>query len=225
MKNIDSMRDDAYQQIKYKIIHFEFMPGQKISEKTLSTEFHLGRTPVREALIRIEREGLIQVIPQSGTYITPIDMSEAEEGRFVRECIEPKIMMNAAVSITPASVAFLRNNLERQRITAENSQPDAFFDLDQSFHHEFYHTIGKDLAWDWLQINNTQLNRYRRLRLKELELDWNTLLNQHRQIFKSLMDKRLDDLNYFMAEHLHLMLVEKQKVLDAYPDYFVGYEK
>ena len=69
-----NIRDDAYNQIKYNIIHFHYLPQQKVSEKMISTSLKLGRTPVREAIIRIEREGLIEVIPQSGTYITTIDM-------------------------------------------------------------------------------------------------------------------------------------------------------
>ncbi|MCZ3393885.1 GntR family transcriptional regulator, partial [Enterococcus faecium] len=118
---MDNMRDNAYNQIKYRIIHFEYVPKQKISEKTISTELNLGRTPVREALIRIEREGLIEVVPQSGTYITQIDMRAAIEGRFVRECIEPNIMVNAVTNISEESLNALKQNLEHQLTSAQNS--------------------------------------------------------------------------------------------------------
>ena len=217
---MDNMRNDAYNQIKYKIIHFDYVPGQKISEKTISTELDLGRTPVREALIRIEREGLIEVIPQSGTYITKIDMKTAEEGRFIRECIEPKIMTEAALRIDDGTMELLRQNLDEQDQTANNQEPDAFFDLDQTFHHSFYNVVGRDSVWQWLQINNTQLNRFRRLRLKQLTLDWDMLATQHKQIYTAIQSKNVDDLLYLVGQHLHLMLDEKQQVLDAYSDYF-----
>ncbi|KRK48308.1 FCD domain-containing protein [Secundilactobacillus kimchicus] len=217
---MDNMRNDAYNQIKYKIIHFDYVPGQKISEKTISTELDLGRTPVREALIRIEREGLIEVIPQSGTYITKIDMKAAEEGRFIRECIEPKIMTEAALRIDDGTMELLRQNLDEQDQTANNQEPDAFFDLDQTFHHSFYNVVGRDSVWQWLQINNTQLNRFRRLRLKQLTLDWDMLATQHKQIYTAIQSKNVDDLLYLVGQHLHLMLDEKQQVLDAYSDYF-----
>lgn len=216
----DNMRNDAYNQIKYRIIHFEYVPGQKISEKTISTELDLGRTPVREALIRIEREELIEVIPQSGTYITKIDLQEAQDGRYVRESIEPRIMLQAATMMTDEACKKIQANLNEQQKTAVANEPDDFFDLDQDFHHAFYSLTGKDTVWQWLQMNNTQLNRFRRLRLKEAELDWDTLLKQHQRIYEAVLNKDIDNINYLMMEHLHLMLEEKSKVLGAYPDYF-----
>ncbi|MCT3392628.1 GntR family transcriptional regulator [Lentilactobacillus hilgardii] len=222
---MDNMRSDAYNEIKYRIIHFDYIPGQKISEKTISSELDLGRTPVREAIIRIEREGLIEVIPQSGTYITRIDMADAKDARFVRNCIEPSIMVDAAVKMTDNAKNVLEDNLRAQTKTAMNNEPDNFFDLDQDFHHEFYKIVHKDTVWQWLQINNTQLNRFRRLRLKESELNWSTLLDQHQRIFDAVLNQNIDDLTFLVTQHLHLMLLEKQKVLNAYPDYFKNYEE
>lgn len=222
---MDNMRSDAYNEIKYKIIHFDYIPGQKISEKTISQELDLGRTPVREAIIRIEREGLIEVIPQSGTYITRIDMADAKDARFVRSHIEPSIMVDAAIKMTPEAKQALEDNLRSQAKTAMNNEPDNFFDLDQDFHHEFYKVVNKDTVWNWLQINNTQLNRFRRLRLKESELNWSTLIDQHQQIYNAVLDQDIDNLNFLVTQHLHLMLLEKQKVLDAYPDYFKNYQE
>lgn len=222
---MDNMRSDAYNEIKYKIIHFDYIPGQKISEKTIFQELDLGRTPVREAIIRIEREGLIEVIPQSGTYITRIDMADAKDARFVRSHIEPSIMVDAAIKMTPEAKQALEDNLRSQAKTAMNNEPDNFFDLDQDFHHEFYKVVNKDTVWNWLQINNTQLNRFRRLRLKESELNWSTLLDQHQQIYNAVLDQDIDNLNFLVTQHLHLMLLEKQKVLDAYPDYFKNYQE
>lgn len=217
---MDNLRNDAYNQIKYQIIHFDYVPGQKISEKTLSTKLSLGRTPVREALIRIEREGLIEVIPQSGTYITKIDLKIAEEGRFVRECIEPQIMTTVITQANPQLLQKLRTNLSDQAQSTVAMNPDAFFDLDQAFHHEFYKAAHKDLVWQWLLGNNTQLNRFRRLRLKKLDLDWQKLLQQHQQIFDAVVAHDLDELNFLVRQHLHLMLEEKQRVVEGYPDYF-----
>ncbi len=147
-------------------------------------------------------------------------MADAKNARFVRNCIEPKIMVDAAVNISSDDIAKIQKNLDQQQQTASRSEPDNFFDLDQDFHHAFYSVVGKDTVWNWLQINNTQLNRFRRLRLKESELDWDTLTNQHEAIFRAVKSKDIDDLSFLVTQHLHLMLLEKQKVVNAYPDYF-----
>ncbi|MGV7864248.1 GntR family transcriptional regulator, partial [Mycobacterium kansasii] len=83
---------EAYNEIRYRIMHNKYTPGQKVSEKVISDELGIGRTPVREAIIRIERDGLIDVIPQSGTYISKIDMNTANNARFVRQIMEGEIM-------------------------------------------------------------------------------------------------------------------------------------
>lgn len=217
---MDNLQTDAYNQIKYKIVHFDYIPGQKISEKTISTNLGLGRTPVREALIRIEREGLIEVIPQSGTYITKINLNTAQEGRFVRECIEPEVMAEASVRLDDNLINQIKFNLQQQKLTASQMDPDGFFDLDQEFHKLFYTITDHKLVWDWMEINNTQLNRFRRLRLKQSHLDWRTLLNQHNQIFEVMASRDLSDLKYVMSHHLHLMLEEQDMVVGMYPDYF-----
>lgn len=215
-----NIRDDAYNQIKYKIIHFHYLPGQKISEKMISTSLDLGRTPVREALIRIEREGLIEVVPQSGTYVTIINMEAAKSGRFVRECIEPNVMMEAMTHMSQDHLLNLMKNIAEQEETVRLAQTDRFFDLDQAFHCDFYKTANRQDVWDWLQLNNIQLNRFRRLRLKVPGLNWKTLLDQHHQILKAIRKQDVDNLSYLIHSHLHLMLLEKDAVAQHFPAYF-----
>ena len=196
------------------------LPRQKVSEKSIAASLNLGRTPVREALIRIEREGLIEVVPQSGTYIATIDMNIAKEGRFVRECIEPQVMMEALAKHSSAQFETLRQNLNAQKKAAKADQTDLFFDLDQKFHQTFYQIADRSQIWDWLQLNNLQLNRFRRLRLKVPGLDWQTLLAQHEQIIAAFSDCNIDDLNYLIRSHLHLVLDEQQRVIERFPNYF-----
>lgn len=215
-----NIRQDAYDQIKYNIVHFHYLPRQKVSEKSIAASLNLGRTPVREALIRIEREGLIEVVPQSGTYIATIDMNIAKEGRFVRECIEPQVMMEALAKHSSAQFETLRQNLNAQKKAAKADQTDLFFDLDQKFHQTFYQIADRSQIWEWLQLNNLQLNRFRRLRLKVPGLDWQTLLAQHEQIVAAFNDYNIDDLNYLIRSHLHLVLDEQQRVIERFPNYF-----
>lgn len=168
----------------------------------------------------MEREGLINVVPQSGTYIATIDMNIAKEGRFVRECIEPQVMMEALAKHSSAQFETLRQNLNAQKKAAKADQTDLFFDLDQKFHQTFYQIADRSQIWDWLQLNNLQLNRFRRLRLKVPGLDWQTLLAQHEQIIAAFSDCNIDDLNYLIRSHLHLVLDEQQRVIERFPNYF-----
>ena len=72
----NDLTGQAYDLILKKIIDAEYEPGQKISEKKIEEDLQIGRTPVREALLQLRQESLINVIPQSGTYISKIDLKD-----------------------------------------------------------------------------------------------------------------------------------------------------
>ena len=91
-----NLQNQAYNQITGKILRNEYRPGQKISQKNIEIDLQLGRTPVREALLRLRRDGLIYSIPQSGTFVTKIDLDAAINARFIRENLEAKIVSEAA---------------------------------------------------------------------------------------------------------------------------------
>lgn len=92
-----NLQNQAYKQITGKILRNEYRPGQKkFHKKNIEIDLQLGRTPVREALLRLRRDGLIYSIPQSGTFVTKIDLDAAINARFIRENLEAKIVSEAA---------------------------------------------------------------------------------------------------------------------------------
>lgn len=219
---LKNMRSEAYKKLRYRIMHNKYTPGQKISEKMISEELGIGRTPVREAVIRVERDGLIEVIPQSGTYVSRIDMAMANSARFVRQVIEVEIMLEATSKMTSEWTAKLQQNLADQVAVAQEGDPDAFFDLDEAFHKTFYQVAGREEIWNWLQTINMQLNRFRWMRLKVTNLDWQTLLDQHQGILDAVSRRELDDVRYSITKHLRLMLSERKYLLNKFPDYFTN---
>lgn len=222
MEETNNMRSEAYNEIRYRIMHNKYVPGQKVSEKTISEELGIGRTPVREAIIRIERDGLIDVIPQSGTYISQIDMLAASNARYVRQILEVEIMMEATAKMTEWDYAALEENLSDQARVQRLKDPDAFFDANEEFHKLFYKAAGREAVWDWLQTVNMQLNRFRWIRLEVTDLNWDTLLDQHRQILSAVHERRIDDVRFDITAHLRLMLSEKKYLLERFPDYFIN---
>ena len=217
-----NMRNEAYSELRYRIMHNKFIPGQKISEKTISEELGIGRTPVREAIIRIERDGLIDVIPQSGTYISQIDMEKAKDARFVRQNVEVEIMLEATAKMTDAAYHEQKVNLREQAVAIQKEDPDTFFDLDEAFHHEFYTIAGRDNIWDWLQTVNMQLNRFRWIRLKVNTLNWQTIIQQHENLLDVVYRRDLEDVRFQTTAHLRLMLQERKYLLDKFPGYFMN---
>lgn len=216
----NNLQTQAYEIIKNKILRADYIPGQKISEKEIEADVEIGRTPVREALIHLRRDGLIDVIPQSGTYISLIDMHAATDARFVRENIEKEVVREASNHISPLISDSFSQILRQQKLQIERQNVAAFFDTDEAFHRKFYEITDKVLVWDWLQIVNIHLNRFRWLRLKINELDWDMLTDQHQQILNAVKNHNIDKAGFLASQHLHLMLEEQQTLLATFPEYF-----
>lgn len=78
-------QESAYRKLKEKIIYLDFDPGQKIKEKEIREELEIGRTPLREIFIKLEEEGLVQMVPNSGTYITEVSFQSLRDVFEVRQ--------------------------------------------------------------------------------------------------------------------------------------------
>ncbi|KRL61428.1 GntR family transcriptional regulator [Latilactobacillus fuchuensis] len=224
MQNIPTtnMQTTAYDLILQKILLADYIPGQKISENMITADIQLGRTPVREALIHLKKDKLIEVIPQSGTYVSRIDLVSAKNARFVRENIEKEVVKEATQHHSEAVVTRLTEIIQLQQHYLQENDAVHFFAMDDEFHRAFYEAINKTQVWDWLQILNTQLTRFRWLRLKISDLKWQTLIDQHSAILKAIetQDSRLA--TKLVVDHLHLMLEEQQRLITVFPDYFIN---
>ena len=215
-----NLQSQAYKQIIGKILRNEYIPGQKISQKSIEKDLQLGRTPVREALLRLRRDGLIYTIPQSGTFVTKIDLDAAINARFIRENLERKIVYEAANTEDNLLLSQARDAIALQEKYAANGEYNKFFEADEEFHKTFYLTTNHAQVWDWLQTINTQFNRFRWLRLAISELPWNTLIEQHKEILDAVENHEPERADAAVAKHLHLMFEEEMTVLTSFPEYF-----
>lgn len=217
---IDSLQAQAYHSIRRKIIYADLKPGQKISEKELELLLKIGRTPIREALIQLGQQDLVYTIPQSGTYISKINLSSAENARFIREILERKVMVECCAKMTNQTKTILSTILEQEQKAVENKNERDFFQTDNLFHETCFEIANRQKVWSWIDDHNTNLERYRWLRVTVEGLDWNTIMNQHYRLFDALVEKDTEQVDFLTATHLHMMPNEQDSVVKHYPDYF-----
>lgn len=227
MYNIQTqnLTSQAYDILINKIVTATYQPGQKISEKKIEEDINIGRTPVREALLRLRQEGLINVIPQSGTYISKIDMKEVLDARFVRSSVEERIMRTAAaINLTPTQVAHFKRILANQKLIMHEDNFPQFLTSDDEFHRYFYEVTGHLRIWQWLKKINIQFDRFRFLRLKVEGLSWNELIEEHRALLQAVINKDINEVERLTANHMHLMLKEEGSLINTFPNYFINYQ-
>src|SRR3954463_12377640 len=85
-----------YSQLRHEIVMLHLRPGARLSENELAARFGTSRAPVREALIRLVEDGLIEVRPQRGSFVSRISLKAVERARFVREALEAAIVRRGA---------------------------------------------------------------------------------------------------------------------------------
>ncbi len=215
-----STRDEVYAALREDILSLKLPPGTPLSENEASQRFEVSRTPVRESLMKLAQEGLVQVLPQRGTFVSLIDTSLVEEARFMREHLECAVVELACTDFDDQSYRELISNLDRQRGSIERVDLEGMFQLDQEFHELLFKGTGKSHTWGALGQLTVHLNRSRRLRLVD-DHNWGHLYEQHRQIAEAISAKDSSHAKALMKNHLNLNVADQALLKEKYPQYFI----
>ena len=223
------MADTSYQTYAYKriwsdIIFCRLAPGQKLSAKALEADLEVGRTPIRESLVRLAELGLVYTVPQSGTYVSKINMDAAENARFIREHLERSVAVACCSCIDDEGRARLSECISQEEDSLCEHDAEAFFTLDNRFHEILFDIAGRSQVWRWIRVCDIDLERYRWLRTQVDELEWEIIMDQHRLIYKAICRGDTEEASYISVAHMHLMITEQDAVLATFPDYFLAHE-
>ena len=215
-----SYQDYAYDQLREAIVFCRLAPGQKLSAKTLEEMLNVGRTPIRESLVRLSELKLVYTVPQSGTYVSKIDMRTAENARFMREHLERSVTIKCCSCIDEAGKEMLRDVISREEDSVCAHDAEDFFTLDNLFHKTLFQIAGRAQVWEWINTCDIDLDRYRWLRTQVDTLEWDVIMDQHRQIYQAVCDGDTDAAGYISAAHMHLMITERETVCSRFAEYF-----
>ncbi|MGO4373767.1 GntR family transcriptional regulator [Paenibacillus sp. 2TAB19] len=214
-----STRDAVYLKLREQIMKLELPPGTPLSENETSTLFQVSRTPVRESFLRLAQEGLVQVLPQRGTFVSLIDTELVEEGRFMREQLERSVIRLACDYFPEASLAQLELNLQQQKDCMARQQDKDMFELDEAFHRILFEGCRKSNIWGVVGQMNIHLNRSRMLRLAD-DHHWEHLYDQHERMAQAIREHDADKAEQLMKEHLSLNITDQALLKQKYPNYY-----
>lgn len=215
-----STRDAVYMQLKEQILKLELVPGTPLSENETSLLFNVSRTPVRESFLRLAQEGLVQVLPQRGTFVSLIDTALVEEARFMREQLEKAVIRLACSDFPEAFLALLEENLSNQQECIPKKDDKSMFELDEHFHRILFEGCSKSNTWSLMQQMNAHLNRSRMLRLVD-DHNWEHLYEQHRRMANAIKLHDSAAAERIMSEHLALNIADQALLKEKYPNYYI----
>lgn len=204
---IDPRRPIAAQvhaRLKQAILTLDLAPDESLSEKELSLKFGVSRTPVREAFIKLADEGLVDILPQRGTYVAPIRLRDVLEAQFIRETLEVAVVRQVTTKADDEVLARLDEAIARQGRAINAGRLDSFMVLDDEFHHMFSDIADLPRGWKVIQSVKSQLDRVRYLSLPG-ENHAELLYRQHREIVEAIRSGDPEKAATSMQSHLRLV--------------------
>lgn len=165
---LDRSRHAAPQVVEYlreRIISLDLPPGAVLSRSDLAAQFGVSQTPVRDALMRLEEEGLVEVFAQHKTVVSRIDIRSARQAHFLRRSIEIEVVRSLAEARDGVLIRRLRDTVARQQELLDAEDYPEFVRTDQAFHRQMYEAAGVPDLWHTVRRHSVHIDRLRRLHL------------------------------------------------------------
>jgi DNA-binding GntR family transcriptional regulator len=214
-----NVQDSVYSSLRKSIINLNLAPGTAVSEKEISLKFEVSRTPVREAFIRLSREGLVKVIPQRETLVSLIDLGRVEQELFLRESLEMAVLGPFIKRYLPEHIAGMEKIVEAQTAAFDRNEYINFMNFDDQYHQVFFEVAGYQLGWEVLE---SMCGHYHRVRLLTVWLNGiaQNIVNQHVELLSSVKKKDLRESRLRLGRHLNKLHTEEKMLREKFPGYF-----
>ncbi|MGN7286642.1 GntR family transcriptional regulator [Shouchella rhizosphaerae] len=196
------LKDVAYEKIKEKILEEHYEPGQFLSERTLIDELGMSKTPIKNALVRLESEGFVTVSSKQGIIVVDISIERINDIYNLRIALETFNCQEIYKRITDDQINELEENVEATKVAAANKDVKAFATLDHEFHLAISEFAGNS------EITKILLNyqdHLRRITLRHLRKDPDRVkkfYTEHVDILNALKIKN-DNCSDLMKKHLY----------------------
>lgn len=217
--------DGVYEQLKEQILHLELPPGSTISEIDTAEKYSISRTPVRDAFKRLEREGLLEIRPHIGTFISLIDLNAVSDVLYTREVLEYAVLSDLSRMYDKSQDLRIRLLLQQQKTLLESDMDiqelsRAFIKLDNEFHSALFEAAGKKNITHFLSAINCQYERFRTFINYSGKDDIRKLYVAHIQIWEHVTNKDLDALKDCLNHHLYDGFSSSSDIVSKFPEYF-----
>jgi GntR family transcriptional regulator, rspAB operon transcriptional repressor len=209
-----------FEALREAIVSMELPPGVPLAEKTLTLRFGVSRTPLREALIRLAEIGLVDVFPQSGTFVSRIAVAAIPEALAIRQALERATVERAAATASDGDVAKLDDILARQRFFAGRRDMRSFHESDEAFHEAIAGVAGYPGAWRILKQVKVQIDRARRLTLPTPGR-MHKVVGEHLIIRNAIARRDEASASAAMREHLNAVIPDVERLRRQNPNFFV----
>lgn len=214
-----SISQQVYETLREKIILLELKPGQNLSRAEIAESYGVSQTPVRDAMLRLEEEGLLVVFPQSKTEVARIDVDQARETQFLRMSLEIEISKQLALSDQDEAIEEAQVILRRQKSAYDAADLVYFEELDRAFHFALFKAARMETLWSLISERSGQIDRLRTLNLPDAGKA-NEVIEAHSAIIAAIKDHDAERAEKNVRIHLSGTLGQLSQIMARNPEYF-----
>lgn len=215
-----SAASQVYEHLRELIVTLALEPGTSLSRTQVADAFDLSPMPVRDALSRLEKEGLVEIFPQHLTRVRGIDLDSARQIHVLRLSVELEIVHGLAETRDPEIARLLRAAVTKQRACLEAEDLSGFIMFDQEFHKTQYEAAQLMSVWDMIRSASGNLDRLRRLHVP-VNGKAESVLEQHAGIANAIAEGDAAGAQAWVRKHLSGTLAELGNLRERYPDYML----
>jgi DNA-binding GntR family transcriptional regulator len=208
-----------YADLRSELVSLQRRPGEAISEAEIALAFGVSRTPVREAILKLSDDGLVDIFPQSGIFVSRIPLGALPEAIIIRKALEETTARLAAERATSSQILNLHSILERQREADAASDREAFHQADEAFHATIAEIAGYPGIWTWIQQVKVHVDRYRRLTLPQTGR-MREVIAEHAPILTAIEARDPAGAGMAMGRHLERLLADISATQNINPEFF-----
>ncbi|MCD8123274.1 MAG: GntR family transcriptional regulator [Clostridiales bacterium] len=214
--------EEVFEVLKREILDLTLKPGQPVSENEICMRFHASRTPVREALRRLQEQGFIHTVSYSGTYVTLLNLDDIRQMIYMRVAVEWMVMKDFMEIETPLLLEEIRHQIRLQEllIHEDGFEPEQFYEMDARMHQIWFEATGRRKLWKFVQEQQLHYTRFRMLDFVT-ETDFTRIIREHTELLRLLTEKDTVGLEAALKAHLTISMTRMRHAIEVeYRDYF-----
>jgi DNA-binding GntR family transcriptional regulator len=210
----------VFEHLRERIVGLELAPGTVLSRAALAQAYHVSQTPIRDALLRLGEEGLVDIFAQHATVVSRIDVAAATQAHFLRRAIEGEIAHTLAGSAPPQLIASLRSQIDVMASLSGEASRREFIEADRAFHRLMYEAAGVPELFELVGRRSGHVDRLRLLHLPTAGKVRN-ILRDHRRIVAAIEAGDAPGAQEAVREHLSGTLSRVDEIRLSHADFLV----
>jgi GntR family transcriptional regulator, rspAB operon transcriptional repressor len=214
-----TISSQVYSLLRRDIVEHHMKPNLRLSEASLCEKFNVSRQPIREVLLRLSGDKLVQIHPQRGSFVSPVSLGLFHAAQLIREAVEVDVVSRVAATATRDMIERLREELTLQATFQGQQHIERFYESDERFHAIIAGASGIPVLWTALLEHKIHLDRVRYMSLS-LGQNRGELVADHEAIFEAISARDGEGAQNAMRRHLRRVLGHVGSLMREHADWF-----